>query len=585
MGVHLEPVTMPFLNAGRIVNLRDMAAFGECGLIGTQPHGAAQIAALAALLQAFFAHPFGDHADDRLIGRPKFGGRRPSLAGQIAHPFDAGHLHAEAYAEERHLLLAGEADRTDLALAAALAKTAGHEDAVHRLQLGRQIIRILLEQLGIEPFHMHAHAVGHAAMHQRFGKRLIGIRQADIFADDTDGHFAFRVLIAIENIVPARQVWLGRMIQPEGTQHLGIQTLGMIVERHRIDALGVQRRNDRFLADVAELRDLAPLAVRQRTFAAAQQQIGLNAQACQFAHAVLRRFGLQLACGGNERHQRYMDGNRLLRLQLVAQLTDRLDERQRLDIAHRAADFAQHEVQPLGIRQREFLDGIGHMRDDLHRGAQIIAAPFLGDNVPVHAARGDIVALMCRDAGEALIMAKIQIGLGPVIGDVDLSVLIRAHRARIDIQIGIEFANADGVATRLEKGGERCRHKTFSERGDHAAGYENVPRHGRRALSGATPVCPAPHGLYPRIICRAERHCRPQRPVRARHRWRREALQPERDRPVPYRRPVRRRSAARRLRSVQVHGAGSWSRCPPVRSDRRPRRPARSKGKRRRSPG
>jgi molybdopterin synthase catalytic subunit len=30
--------------------------------------------------------------------------------------------------------------------------------------------------------------------------------------------------------------------------------------------------------------------------------------------------------------------------QLIAELADRLEERQRLDVAHRAADLAQHEI-------------------------------------------------------------------------------------------------------------------------------------------------------------------------------------------------------------------------------------------------
>jgi hypothetical protein len=44
---------------------------------------------------------------------------------------DHRHLHAEADAEERHVALARELDRVDLALGAALAEAARHQDAVH----------------------------------------------------------------------------------------------------------------------------------------------------------------------------------------------------------------------------------------------------------------------------------------------------------------------------------------------------------------------------------------------------------------------------------------------------------------------
>ena len=109
----------------------------------------------------------------------------------------------------------------------------------------------------------------------------------------------------------------------------------------------------------------------------------------------------------------------------------------------------------------------------LHGAAQIAALALLLDHLAVDAPRGDIVGLARRDAGEALIMAQIQIGLRAVVGDIDFAMLERAHRARIDIQIGIEFAQTDFVAARLKqraKGGGR---QTFSEGRDHAAGDED----------------------------------------------------------------------------------------------------------------
>src|SRR3546814_10987222 len=65
--------------------------------------------------------------------------------------------------------------------------------------------------------------------------------------------------------------------------------------RDRVDAAGVERGDDRFGTDIAEEGDLAPLAFRQRMFAAAEQYVGLDAQRRQFPHAVLGRLGLQLA--------------------------------------------------------------------------------------------------------------------------------------------------------------------------------------------------------------------------------------------------------------------------------------------------
>jgi hypothetical protein len=61
-------------------------------------------------------------------------------------------------------------------------------------------------------------------------------------------------------------------------------------------------------------------------------------------------------------------------------------------------------------------------------------------------------------------MAEVEIGLGAVVRHIDFAVLIGRHRARIDVEIGVELPDADLVAARLEKGGECRRHETLAER-------------------------------------------------------------------------------------------------------------------------
>ena len=68
---------------------------------------------------------------------------------------------------------------------------------------------------------------------------------------------------------------------------------------------------------------------------------------------------------------------------LYAQLAQRLDKWQAFNIAHRAADFAQHEIEIIGFSLGEFLDRVGDVRNHLHRCAEVIAAPFLGDDLAI----------------------------------------------------------------------------------------------------------------------------------------------------------------------------------------------------------
>src|SRR3546814_10875740 len=75
-------------------------------------------------------------------------------------------------------------------------------------------------------------------------------------------------------------------------------------------------------------------------------------------------------------------------------------------------------------------------------------------------------SLVRGDAGEALVMAQIEVGLRPVVGDVDLAVLIGRHRARIDVEIRIELANPHAITGCLQQRRKARRHQTLAERGE-----------------------------------------------------------------------------------------------------------------------
>ena len=164
--------------------------------------------------------------------------------------------------------------------------------------------------------------------------------------------------------------------------------------------------------------------------------------------------------------------------QIIAQLADRFEKWQTLNVANRAADFDKHEINAFIAFKHEFFDVVGDMRDDLHGTAEIITAALFGDNVLVDAASGDVVAFGRGASREALVMTQIEVGLGTIIGDEAFAVLIGAHRARINVQIGVEFAKANRVTSGLKESTQSRRRKPFAQRGHHATGDENVPCHG-----------------------------------------------------------------------------------------------------------
>ena len=282
----------------------------------------------------------------------------------------------------------------------------------------------------------------------------------------------------MHDLGPLREVGLLHILEAEDIQHFLVETLAVVGAGHVIDRLDVERLYHGGGAHVAEQRDLAALVQRDFTVGTAEQYVGLDADRAQLLHRMLGGLGLEFARRGDEGQQGEMDVEAIPARLLLAELADRLEEGQALDVAHRAADLDQHEIIALVAGADELLDGVRHMRDHLYRAAKEIAAPFLGDDFLVDAPRRDVVLAVGVAAGEALVMTKIEVGLRTVVGHEDLAVLIGAHRARIDVQVGVELAQPDGKAPRLQQSTERRRCQPLAERGNHAAGDENISRHG-----------------------------------------------------------------------------------------------------------
>src|SRR6266513_723632 len=71
-------------------------------------------------------------------------------------------------------------------------------------------------------------------------------------------------------------------------------------------------------------------------------------------------------------------------------------------------------------------------------------------------------------------MAEVEIGLGAVIGYVDLAVLERRHGAGVDVDVGVEFLDGDLQSSLGEQPAQRRRCNALPERADYAAGDEDV---------------------------------------------------------------------------------------------------------------
>ncbi len=113
------------------------------------------------------------------------------------------------------------------------------------------------------------------------------------------------------------------------------------------------------------------------------------------------------------------------------------------------------------------------MGNDLDRSPEVVAAALLGDDRFVDLAGGHVGRAGEHHFGETFVMTQVQIGLGTIVGHEDLAVLVRTHRARIDVDIGVELQEVHSVAMGFEQAPDGCGRNTLSQRRDHSPGNED----------------------------------------------------------------------------------------------------------------
>ena len=250
-------------------------------------------------------------------------------------------------------------------------------------------------------------------------------------------------------------------------------------QRDLVEVAGVGRVDHRVDRHVAQRGDLALQLGADRGVAAAHDGVGLDAPAAQLGDRVLGGLGLLLARRPDERHQRDVHVGDVVPADVEAELPDRLEEREDLDVADRAADLGDHHVDVVGGQAGDAaLDLVGDVRDDLDRLAEVVAPALGGQHRRVDRPGGGVRVLRQVLVDEPLVVAEVEVGLAAVVGDEHLAVLERVHRAGVDVDVRVELLHGDPEAPGLQQSTEGGGGDALAERGGHAARHEDVFRHG-----------------------------------------------------------------------------------------------------------
>ena len=450
-------------HVGGLVGFGGVGTGGERALVAAEAHGGTLIDDVLLLLH---------DVDHRMRGvGVKLGGVGPLQLEDVAAVFDDRDLQPQAQAVIGNVVFAGVFGRRDFSLGAAVTEAARDQNAVEALEQGEAVF--LFQVLGVDAHDVNPGVVGDAGVGDRLVDGFVGVLELDVFADHADFHLVGGGLDAADNLVP--DVFLGRrVLQAEEANHKVVHALFLQGEGQFVDGIHVAALDHGFDRDVAEHGNLVAQASLQRVVATAHEDVGLDTDLAQLGDGLLSRLGLELAGRLQVRDQGDMDKNAIVRPDLEGELAHRFEERQALDVAGGAADLGDEDIDILTAGVDALLDLVGHVRDHLHGFAEVNPAALLGDDTLVDLAGAQRVELGQLTAGEALVVAEVEIGLGAVLQDIDFAVLERAHRARIDVEVGVELLDAHGQTAQLQKRTECGSRQAFAQRRDHSARHEDV---------------------------------------------------------------------------------------------------------------
>ena len=123
------------------------------------------------------------------------------------------------------------------------------------------------------------------------------------------------------------------------------------------------------------------------------------------------------------------------------------------------------------MKDSYFVSDVG---DDLHGFAEVFAASFLIEDVPVDFAGGKVRELIKVLVDESFVVTEVEVGFRAVFCDIDLAVLIGAHGTGVDVDIWVELLSGDFETSCFKEASEGSGGDTLTEAGDDTACDEDI---------------------------------------------------------------------------------------------------------------
>ena len=322
---------------------------------------------------------------------------------------------------------------------ASASEAARDEDSVKGSE--KLLLGLFCDGFRVDPSDVHHRAKGKPGVAQGLRDREVGIVELHILSHKADGHRSAAAFDGSNHRLPLAQIRLGRGQPQLPADHCGqirlFQIEGGLIENGKGQVL-----YDTVRLHIAEVRDLAEdFQVCDGLVTAQNNDVRGNPQPLQLFYGVLGGLRFVLSRRFQIGDQSDMDEQGVPRPHLMAYLPDGFNKGLALDIADGPADLSDHNIGrclAAHIVDKPF-DLIRNVRDGLDGGPQIRAPALLRDDVGIDLSGGQVGVLVQILIDEALVVPQIQIRLSPVLGDIDLTVLIGTHSARIHIDVWVQL--------------------------------------------------------------------------------------------------------------------------------------------------
>lgn len=251
----------------------------------------------------------------------------------------------------------------------------------------------------------------------------VGIAQAGVLSNQCDLNGILETIQCEGHIRPLLHIGILHFHLSFQLELTGNNAMDILLEKKQRDVVDITNIVDTDNIggrDVAEVANLAAGGLLKALSGAAEDDLGRKAEGAQIANTVLGGLGLLLL--GQDGDQTHEHEAEVVVSDAELELSECLEEDAGFDVTDCAADLDKANV---GCFSR-IVDGnmshaldpvlnlVGNVRDDLNGLAEVVSLALLGDDLAINLARGDVVVGRQFDGQEALVVAKVQVGLGAI---------------------------------------------------------------------------------------------------------------------------------------------------------------------------